>query len=66
MGNLGNLKLVCQLPIAPWNLFDLKIRTFRCGRAPNQKGKIIINLIVSENKVLHVTGLLVHAATRPM
>ena len=40
MRNLGNLKLDCQLPIAPWNLLDLKIRTCSCGRAPSQKGKI--------------------------
>ena len=40
MHNLGNLKLACQFPIAPWNLLDLKIRTCSCGRAPSQKGKI--------------------------
>ena len=38
--NLGNLKLECQLPIAPWNMLDLKIRTCSCGRAPSQKGKL--------------------------
>nr|CAN80990.1 hypothetical protein VITISV_021528 [Vitis vinifera] len=37
MHNLGNLKLVCLLPIAPWNLLDRKIRACSCRRAPNQK-----------------------------